>query len=154
MLGTRWYLGVGIALAVAMSLLLVTACGGGAAPAPTATQAPTATPIPTAPTATETAKPVPTPTVAGAAVTPTPSTTKDPLVSRGEEVFQKTAGGVGCQACHGRDARGDIGPDIRGATLSRISLALSTVEQMAFIKLSLGEVQAVAAYLQSPASQP
>jgi mono/diheme cytochrome c family protein len=82
-------------------------------------------------------------------VTPTPSSTEDSLVAKGEEVFQKTAGGVGCQACHGRDAKGGIGPNIRGATVSRISFALSTVEQMSFINLSPEEVQAVAAYLQT-----
>jgi mono/diheme cytochrome c family protein len=106
------------------------------------------------PTATETVRPVPTPAATKTAVAPTPASTKDPLIAQGEEVFQKTAGGVGCQLCHGRDARGVIGPDIRGATVSRVALAMSTVEQMAFIKLSIEEVQAVAAYLQSLATQP
>lgn len=138
-----------------MSLLLVAACGGGAAPAPTATEAHSGTPTPTLePTATETARPVPTPTATRTVVTQTPASTKDPFIAKGEEVFQKTAGGVGCQVCHGGDAKGGIGPDIRGATVTRISIALSTVEQMAFIKLSIEEVQAVAAYLQSLPNQP
>lgn len=75
----------------------------------------------------------------------------DPL-KLGELVFMETAGGVGCAACHGTDARGDpemAAPDIRGRTATDIYNALDTRVQMAFITLTSEEVTAVAAYLQA-----
>lgn len=143
-------------LGILVVLLFLAACGGRTptVSTPTASPPPAATPpgmeAPGMPAATPLP---PTPTVASPATPKTPST-QDPLIAKGEEVFQRTAGGVGCQLCHGREARGDVGPDIRGATVTRISSALSSVEQMAFIKLSPEEVQAVATYLQFLASQP
>jgi mono/diheme cytochrome c family protein len=70
-------------------------------------------------------------------------------VTRGELLFQQTAGDVGCQYCHGTDAKGLVGPDIREADASKIQFALGKVEAMAFIYLTEEEIQDVAAYLQS-----
>lgn len=144
-------------LGFVMVLLFVAACGGRtpAVSPPTAAPTPAATPPKVEAPVTPAATPVTarTPPVVSPA-TPKAPPTGDPLIAKGEEVFQRTAGGVGCQACHGRDARGAVGPDIRGATVTRISSALSSVEQMAFIKLSPEEVQAVSAYLQFLATQP
>ena len=70
-------------------------------------------------------------------------------MARGEQIFQKTAGGVGCASCHGIEATGMVGPNIRGRTASQIASALGRVEAMSFIKLSSEEVEAVAAYLAS-----
>ncbi|MDP2743497.1 MAG: hypothetical protein Q8P00_00325 [Dehalococcoidia bacterium] len=69
------------------------------------------------------------------------------IVAQGEQIFQKTAGGVGCASCHGIEARGMIGPNIRGKTASQISSALGHVDAMFFIKLSSDQIEAVAAYL-------
>ncbi len=71
------------------------------------------------------------------------------VVVRGEQIFLKTAGGVGCASCHGIEARGLVGPDIRGRTASQIASALSSVEPMRFITLSAEEIEAVAAFLAS-----
>ena len=68
-------------------------------------------------------------------------------VAQGQEIFLKTAGGVGCASCHGVDALGMIGPNIRGRTASQITGALGRVEAMAFIKLTSEQIEAVAAYL-------
>lgn len=65
----------------------------------------------------------------------------------GGEIFLKTAGGVGCAACHGAEARGLVGPDIRGKTACQIVRAVESVDAMKFIKLSSGEVEAVSRYL-------
>jgi len=83
------------------------------------------------------AAPLPAPPAAG---------TGDP-VAQGEQIFQKTAGGVGCASCHGPEARGLIGPNIRGKTASQISSALGHVDAMLFIKLTSEQIEAVAAYL-------
>ena len=69
------------------------------------------------------------------------------LISQGEEIFQKTAGGVGCQACHGRDALGDVGPGILGKSAETIWGQLETNEAMQFIILTEAEVDTLAAYL-------
>lgn len=140
------------------------ACGGSseptraaptAAPAATATRAPatatpvaavaaTNTPVPTA-TAPATATPV-----ASVASTAVPHAGGGSLVSAGKEVFEKTAGGLGCAYCHGIDAKGKAelaSPDIRGADERKIWNALETRVQMSFIKMTSEEVSAVAAYL-------
>ncbi|MCZ7574276.1 MAG: cytochrome c [Ardenticatenaceae bacterium] len=127
---------------------------GDAYPPPTAT--PT-TPPPAVPTATP-----PTPTPANASVSKSPgnavsdsraSAASADLVARGEKIFQETAGGVGCQYCHGKDARGDVGPNIVGKPEEAIRNALGSVLQMSFIQqttpLSDQDIQAVAAYLKS-----
>jgi mono/diheme cytochrome c family protein len=81
---------------------------------------------------------------------PTPTPAPPEVIARGEEIFQRTAGGVGCASCHGREARGGAGvPNIVGRPASDIQRALRTVGQMSFIKLSDEEIEAVAAYLQT-----
>lgn len=69
------------------------------------------------------------------------------LIAQGEDLFQNTAGGIGCQACHGRDALGDIGPNILGKSAETIQVQLDTNDIMYFIILSPQEVEAIAAYL-------
>lgn len=75
------------------------------------------------------------------------------MVARGEKIFQETAGGVGCQYCHGKDARGDVGPNIVGKSEEAIANALGTVLQMSFIQqttpLSDQDIEALEAYLAS-----
>jgi mono/diheme cytochrome c family protein len=74
----------------------------------------------------------------------------------GKEVFEKKAGGIGCQACHGMDAKGNIGPNIRGATAVQIREALATVDLMkeTVKNLNAEDIEAVAAYLAYLATQP
>lgn len=78
------------------------------------------------------------------------------LIARGEEIFQKTAGDVGCAACHGPEAKGEleIGPYIRGKPRETIADALKTVGEMEFLDLSEEEIDAVAAYLKYLKTQP
>ena len=79
---------------------------------------------------------------------------QEDLIALGETIFQETAGGIGCQACHGRDGKGDIGPDIRGKSFETIMIQLESNEAMAFIILSVDEVEALAAYLDWLEKQP
>lgn len=94
----------------------------------------------------------PTPTAIAPTVSPTPTGPKvDPAVlrARGEEIFQKTAGGVGCKACHGADGKGgNLGPDVRGKTADDINRALGG-DAMSFLRISEDDIQAVAAYLKT-----
>ena len=78
----------------------------------------------------------------------------DTSVSNGEEIFQRGAGGVGCQYCHAADARGKVGPNIRGKSPEAIKQALGTVLQMSFISLTEEDIEAVAAFLKHLESQP
>lgn len=71
----------------------------------------------------------------------------DPAAAAGKVIFEETAGGVGCKSCHGEDAKGDVGPDIRGRDTTAILEQLRVNEQMAFIELSDEEVASVAEYL-------
>lgn len=113
---------------------------------------------PAAPTAAAAAQQVPgvVPTAQSTATTQS-SIAADP-VARGEQIFQKTAGGIGCQFCHGTDAKGNIGPDIRGAPVDRITNALASVEAMSFIMpstpLSRDDIQGISAYLATLAQGP
>jgi len=76
----------------------------------------------------------------------------DPLLAQGKLIFEETAGGVGCAACHGLDATGDLdagGPFIQGASKAQLDAALDGgVPDMDFIKLNRQEEKAVLAYLQ------
>ena len=83
--------------------------------------------------------------------TPAPAS----FIKRGEEIFQRSAGGVGCASCHGIDARGvdASAPEILGRPPKAIKRALATVSRMDFISLSDDDVEAVAAYLQFLKSQ-
>ena len=77
----------------------------------------------------------------------------DPLVAEGKLVFEETAGGIGCAACHGLQATGnpDTGaPYIIGVSRAQLGAALhGGVPDMDFFKLSRQEAKAVLAYLQS-----
>ena len=113
--------------------LLLTACAGEAAttpPAPTATPAPETTPVPVQ-------------------EEPAIEPEEEDLAAKGEEIFQQTAGGTGCAVCHGKDASGNIGPDIRGKSVADIQDALSFVDAMSSISLKDVGIRAVAAYLQT-----
>ena len=75
----------------------------------------------------------------------------------GRTIFEKTAGGVGCAACHGMDARGGAeakAPDIRGADEMRVRAALAGVTVMSRITLNDAEIAAVVAHLQQLNKQP
>lgn len=141
------------------------ACGSTVAATQTSDAVPTSTAAqsaPPSPAFTETTTPMPVPT---STATPGPAAAPrhdenavgaakigaDPtdLVGMGEKVYQETAGGVGCQYCHGTDAMGMVGLSIVGRKASEITGALDRVEMMAFIFLTPEEIQAVSAYLQS-----
>lgn len=91
-----------------------------------------------------------------------PAATADPAaagdaakIALGRKVFQ-TAGGDGCQSCHGPDAKGQttksgtVAPNIRGATERKLRDALAGgAALMTFLKLSDDEIEAVIAYLES-----
>lgn len=105
----------------------------------------------------------PTPTPSGAISAPTVSAAAEPdtsgpdnpsdeeVLAQGKQIFEKTAGGVGCAMCHGMDALGDpaqAAPPNIGASAEMIEQALFDRPQMSFISLTVPEVKAVAAYLQ------
>ncbi|MBI1744222.1 cupredoxin domain-containing protein [Candidatus Acetothermia bacterium] len=71
------------------------------------------------------------------------------LINKGRIIFEETAGGVGCAACHGHFGMGDLGiaPNNRGADETRVRNALDSVEPMAFLKLTDDEIKEVAAFL-------
>jgi len=69
----------------------------------------------------------------------------------GREIFEKTAGGVGCAFCHGMAGRGGAqfnAPDIRGADEMRLRSALAGVAVMSRITLTDAQIAAVVAHLQ------
>ncbi len=72
------------------------------------------------------------------------------LIAQGRMIFEETAGGVGCAACHGHFGMGDlqVGPNNRGASEERIRKGFATRDQMAFLRLTEEEIRAVAAFLQ------
>ncbi len=75
----------------------------------------------------------------------------------GRTIFEKTAGDVGCAACHGLDAKGGVqfkAPDIRGADEMRVRAALAGVTVMTRIALNDAEIAAVVAHLQELNKQP
>lgn len=101
---------------------------------------------------------VPAAGVAAAVATAVPAATasRDAVLARGREIFQKTAGGVGCAYCHGPEAKGGAGgttaPNIRGgvATEAKLRAALAGgAPLMSFIKLDDEEIEAVLRYVQS-----
>ena len=72
-------------------------------------------------------------------------------IARGREIYEKTAGGVGCAACHGMNGRGGAqfnAPDIRGANEMRLRSALAGVVVMSRITLNDADIAAVLAHLQ------
>jgi DNA-binding beta-propeller fold protein YncE/mono/diheme cytochrome c family protein len=93
--------------------------------------------------------PAPTPAVAGAA--------GGNRLALGREIIEKTAGGIGCAACHGMNARGGAqfnAPDIRGADEMRVRAALAGVAVMSRITLYDAESAAVVALVQELNKQP
>lgn len=91
---------------------------------------------------------------AGAVIAGTPGwadENADKLMARGRAVFEKTAGGIGCAACHGHFAMGDIAtaPNIRTADETRVKNALGGVGAMRFLAptLSPEDVRAVQVFL-------
>lgn len=151
----------------AAALVVLTACGGASGSAnPTAavrqaTVTAVLAPTPPSTPATATATPVPTPTQSAVLPsTPTPvvpvSSAGGDLLVLGKEVFEKKAGNVGCQACHGIDAKGVVGPNIRGKTADDIRKALKEVDLMMQTVKNLDDrdIEAVAAYLRYLTTQP
>ena len=155
--------------------LIATACGGGDADAGLTWTVSAGAP-PTAPTTTteapdETATPSTEATAPGDAATPSTTTAatetetttttpgggrepqgppaNDELLAKGKIIFEETAGGVGCASCHGFDGRGTPnGPNIISLTRTAIAGAAGGgVPDMADIKLTGDELDAVAAYL-------
>jgi mono/diheme cytochrome c family protein len=87
---------------------------------------------------------------AGAAAAP--AAARGVPLAAGREIFEKTAGGVGCASCHGMNGRGGgplNAPDIRGADETRIRSALTGVVVMSRITLSDAEIAAVVSHLQA-----
>ena len=98
-----------------------------------------------------------------AALTPAPGPAAAPAAAGGNQlalgrtIFEKTAGGIGCAACHGMNARGGAqlgAPDIRGANEERVRAALAGVAVMSRITLNDTEIAAVVAHLQELNKQP
>jgi mono/diheme cytochrome c family protein len=73
----------------------------------------------------------------------------DDVLALGEALFQRLAGGYGCQECHGPDATGTPnGPNITGASRSAITNALNGIPDMDFSpRLTSDEIEAVYKYL-------
>jgi peptide/nickel transport system substrate-binding protein len=96
-----------------------------------------------------TSAPAADPAAAPAAAEPAPRL--DPSLSieaeAGKVIFEETAGGIGCAACHGIDAQGELGPDIRGKDPVLILNALSSIAEMMELGVSKEEIDLVAAYL-------
>ncbi|PJF41567.1 MAG: hypothetical protein D6737_00980 [Chloroflexi bacterium] len=70
------------------------------------------------------------------------------LLARGEALFQREAGGIGCQYCHGQDARGDIGPNILGKSPEAILQAIGTVQMMEVVTdVTAEDAEALSIYL-------
>lgn len=147
-------------IALASIFILVfglAACGGGSDPKPVATTVPAeptmvsipATPVPVAEPVSQTN---PTPATANA---PDTNGVGDDLFELGKTIFlEDAAEGVGCQICHGPEARGNIGPNIRGKNPGDIEFALDVVDAMFFIHLNQKEIEAVSTYLKWLAEQP
>lgn len=135
---------------VALVILLAGALGATALACSTAQTAPQA---PAAPAPVSQAVPS-APAGNPAAPAAEPATDEKAILAKGEEIFQKAAGGIGCQYCHGKDGKGLIGPNIRGASAGKIQGALQMVEAMEIVRLDKDEIEAVAAYLKYLESQP
>lgn len=76
--------------------------------------------------------------------------TEEPSGAASEQVDGKAFYTITCLACHGQDASGHIGPDIRGLTASDVKAAIARVPMMVGVKTAtIGQVNAVGAYIQS-----
>lgn len=73
---------------------------------------------------------------------------EEALLALGREVYEVTAGGIGCAFCHGSDGKGTpYGPNIRGRSRGDIANALNWAGEMTNIDLSERELDAVTLYL-------
>lgn len=90
-------------------------------------------------------------TAAPTAPTTTPDLGEDAQLALGKEIFEVTAGGVGCAECHAIDGLGTPdGPNIIGVSKSAISGALNGgVPDMDDIKLTAEELEAVYQYVKT-----
>jgi len=91
-------------------------------------------------------------TVTGAATTVVtttlPSGGDEALLALGREVYEVTAGGVGCASCHGSQGEGSaVAPRIAGRSKAVIEGALGWVAEMADIELTPQELDAVSRYV-------
>ena len=149
-----------VALASIAVIAIAAACGGSTtADSPSATAEPTSSTTPAATTA-PTMAPTTAPTSAATSeATAAGGASDDDQLALGREIFNKTAGGVGCAYCHGADGKGD-GPSMlgappnRGATEDMVQNALASFPDMSFIKLTNDEIKAVVVYLAYLAEQP
>lgn len=152
---TRRILAPGL-VAVAV-IVIATACGGGGSTSLDKTSQPTSTVSSSGATTPSAA-----PSGGAAASAPAPKdqaapAATDAVLARGKEIFEKTAGGVGCAACHGMDGKGSscIGaPANRGADEATVRKALASVGMMSIVKLNDEEITAVVAYLAVLGKQP
>lgn len=70
------------------------------------------------------------------------------LLALGQEVFDVTAGGLGCAFCHGSRGEGtSFGPRIAGESKEDIADALRWVSEMSDITLTAEELEGVARYV-------
>jgi len=140
--------------AVAGMVVLLTACGESAASIPSSAN-PSLGPADSTSSTTATPSTAVPPSSGASSTSNDPSTSSDPLV-RGRYVFEVKAGGTGCQLCHGTDAKGVVGPNIRGKTADDVRQALQSVDLMitAVKNVDSEDIRAVAAYLQWLATQP
>ncbi|MBI2916644.1 MAG: cytochrome c [Chloroflexi bacterium] len=141
---------VGTILLVGVTALAVLpACGGSTS---------ATGPIPTA--AQTAAKATPTGRVAPAPNTSSTGPTSTDLLARGQLLYDKTAGGVGCAHCHALDGKGQgpaqvNAPNIRGKTEGDVRAAIQGgVPMMGFLILTDEDITAVVAYLQYLNEQP
>jgi len=110
----------------------------------------TTTTTTTAPGPTTTSDPsAPTTTTSPVTTTTEPEGPGDDVLALGKEIWDVTAGGVGCANCHGFDAKGTSnGPNIIGQSKSAIAGALGGgIIDMNDIKLTADELEAVYQYL-------
>ncbi|WP_372841112.1 hypothetical protein [Phaeovulum sp.] len=71
------------------------------------------------------------------------------LVAQGKEIFETGVAGLPCTVCHGEDQTTLVGPVIEGGTVQMVHTALASVDAMSTLSLSLPQMVAVSAYLQS-----
>ena len=102
-------------------------------------------------------KAAPMPATAAASAAATSAAPVADRLALGRMIFEKSAGGIGCAACHGIDGRGTAqanAPDIRGADEARVRAALTGVAVMSRITLTDAEIAAVVLHLQELNNQP
>jgi len=64
------------------------------------------------------------------------------LQAQGQEVYDGL-----CADCHGPEGRGDVGTDIRGASVPVVRRAVKGFDEMPEIELTVEELDATVAYL-------